>query len=237
MIIAMINKQLDFSKITDLKNFSGVVPILPLSSVVFFPNTLLPLHIFEQRYRDMLKDAQNSEQLILMALLKPGWEKDYYGRPDFFQIAGLGRIVNCDTQENGKSNIVLYGLKRTKIVEILDDKSYRRAKVELLDNTDGSDSGKLKDKILYSISSWNDMLDEKHKKFKININSSLPLGKLTDVLASVLITNVFEKQKYLEELSIYKRAEMINSFLDARLKVLSITSSRKEEIAKKRNLN
>lgn len=233
----MINKQLDFNKITDLENFSGIVPVFPLSSVVFFPNTLLPLHIFEQRYRDMLNDAQNSEELILMALLKPGWEKDYYGRPDLFQIAGLGRIVNCETLENGKSNIVLYGLKRTKIVEILDDKSYRRARVELLDNTDENNSGKLKDKILYSISGWNDMLDEKHKKFRINVNSSLPLGKLTDVLASVLITNVFEKQRFLEELNIYKRAEMINSFLEARIKVLSITSSRKDDIAKKRNLN
>lgn len=233
----MINKDFNLKEITNLDNFSGIVPVFPLSTVVFFPNTLLPLHIFEERYRDMIKDARESEKLIAMALLKPGWEKSYYEKPEIFHIAGIGRIVNCETFEDGKSNIVLYGLKRIKILETVDDKSYRRAKVELLDNKTDEDNAELKEKILYSISNWNDMLDDEHKKFRIRVNTALSLGKLTDILASVLITNVFEKQKYLEELNVDKRAEMIITFLEARLKVLSITSSRKNEIINKRNLN
>ena len=233
----MLNKEIDFREITNLDKFSGNVPVFPLSTVVFFPNTLLPLHIFEQRYRDMLKDAQESEKLIAMALLKPGWEKEYFDNPQIFEIIGIGRIVTCETQKDGKSDIVLYGLKRARITDLFDKKSYRRANIELLDNINEENDESLKDKILYSISNWNDMLDDKLKKYKIKINPNLSLAKLTDILASVLITNVFEKQKYLEELNVTKRAEMMLSFLEARLKMIEITSGRQSDIVKKRNLN
>lgn len=233
----MLNTKIDFKEIINLDNFSGTVPVFPLSTVVFFPNTLLPLHIFEQRYRDMIKDAQESEKLIAMALLKPGWEKEYFENPEIFNIAGVGRIVTCETQDDGKSNIVLYGLRRAKITELLDDKSYRRAKIELLDNISEDNQETLKEKILYSISNWNDMLDDKLKNYKIKVNPQLSLDKLTDILASVLITNVFEKQKFLEELNIVKRAEMILSFLETRLKMIEITSGRQSDIINKRNLN
>lgn len=233
----MLNKEVDFREITNLDKFSGNVPVFPLSTVVFFPNTLLPLHIFEQRYRDMLKDAQESEKLIAMALLKPGWEKEYFEKPEIFEITGIGRIVTCETQDDGKSNIVLYGLKRARITDLFDDNTYRRANIDLLENISEGNNEPLKDKILYSISNWNDMLADKLKKYKIMVNSNLSLAKLTDILASVLITNVFEKQKYLEELNITKRAEMMLSFLEARLKMIEITSGRQSDIVKKRNLN
>ena len=74
-------------------------------------------------------------------------------------------------------------------------------------------------------------------KYKIKINNDLSLGRLTDVLASVLISNVFEKQKLLEELNINQRAMEIASFLEDRLRVLEITSQRRDEILEKRNLN
>ena len=63
----------------DADSFSGTIPIFPLPNVVLFPNMLLPLHIFEPRYREMVEDALNGEGLIGMALLKEGWQNDYYG--------------------------------------------------------------------------------------------------------------------------------------------------------------
>ena len=58
---------------------AGRVPVFPLPDVVFFPDTTLPLHIFEPRYRRMTEDALRSDRLIAMAVLKPGWERDYQG--------------------------------------------------------------------------------------------------------------------------------------------------------------
>ena len=230
-------KNINFNEIKNLDSFSGIVPVFPLSTVVFFPNTLLPLHIFEQRYRDMLTDTLNSEKAIVMALLKPGWEKNYYGNPEVFDIAGMGKIVSSETFKDGRSNIVLYGLKRIKIMEIIEEKPYRKAKVEILEDRKITFDSDYRERLNQLITDWNSMLGDKEKKHKISINTLLPLENLTDVLASVLITNVFEKQQLLEETDVEIRAEKLVAFLETRLKVISITSNRSDVIWEKRNLN
>ena len=230
-------KNINFNEIKNLDSFSGIVPVFPLSTVVFFPNTLLPLHIFEQRYRDMLTDTLNSEKAIVMALLKPGWEKNYYENPEVFDIAGMGKIVSSETFKDGRSNIVLYGLKRIKIMEIIEEKPYRKAKVEILEDRKITFDSDYRERLNQLITDWNSMLGDKEKKHKISINTLLPLENLTDVLASVLITNVFEKQQLLEETDVEIRAEKLVAFLETRLKVISITSNRSDVIWEKRNLN
>ena len=57
------------------------IPLFPLPNVVLFPNVFLPLHIFEDRYRDMVTDALVEDRIIGMVLLRPGWEDNYEGRP------------------------------------------------------------------------------------------------------------------------------------------------------------
>ena len=230
-------KNINMNEIKNLDNFSGIVPIFPLSTIVFFPNTLLPLHIFEQRYRDMLKDSLNSEKVIVMGLLKPGWEENYYGNPDIYDVAGMGRIVSSETFNDGRSNIVLYGLKRIKILDILEEKPYRKAKVEILEDQKISHDNNYGEKINQLISDWNNMLGSKEEKHKISINTHLPLENLTDVLASILISNIFEKQLLLEETNVEIRANMLITFLETKLKVISITAGRSNSILEKRSLN
>lgn len=229
---------INIDEIRNLDNFSGIAPLFPLSTVVFFPNTLLPLHIFEPRYKKMLYDSLNFEKMIAMALLKPGWETNYYENPEIFKVAGMGRIISSETFKNGSSNIVLYGLRRINIVEeINDDKPYRSAKIDLLENETGKNSELLKEHINYLISSWNNMLSSNQEKHKIKVNANLPIENLTDVLASILVANIFEKQKLLEETDVGKRAEMLISFLETRLKIFSITSKKKDQIKETRSLN
>ena len=230
-------KNINLNEIKNLDNFSGIVPIFPLSTVVFFPNTLLPLHIFEQRYRDMLSESLDSEKTIATALLKPGWEEGYYENPEIFDIAGMGRIVSSETFSDGRSNIVLYGLKRIQILDILEEKPYRKAKVEILEDRKVSSEESYRRKINQLISDWNNMLGNKEEKHKISVNTLLPLDNLTDVLASVLITNIFEKQQLLEETKVETRTRMLISFLETRLKAISIISGKSNSILEKRKLN
>ncbi len=129
----------------------------------------------------------------------------------------------------------MYGLKRVEIIETIDLEPYRKARIKILENKNESVESILKEKILYMILAWNEII--KDQKYKININKDLSLGRLTDVLASILISNVFEKQKLLEELNVNKRARKIISFLEDRLKVLEITSRKSNDILSKRNLN
>jgi len=229
--------ELDLKDVANLKDFSGVIPLFPLSSVVFFPNTLLPLHIFEPRYKEMVNAAINNEKIIGMALLKPGWESDYYGNPDVFDVIGMGRIVSSEVFEDGKINIILYGLKRAKIQEIITDLPYRLARVSIMDNNHDAGEEIYRSKIEELIYKWNLYLNEKQKAHRININTKLPLENLTDALASLIFSNVFDKQRLLEETNVLKRAEIIIDDLQTRLEIVSITSHKRNEIMEKRNLN
>ena len=236
-IYSVDEKKIKIQEIKNLDNFSGIVPVFPLSTVVFFPNTLLPLHIFEPRYRDMLSDSLNSEKIIAMALLKPGWDENYYGSPDVFDVAGMGRIVSSETFSDGRSNIVLYGLKRIKILEFIEDKPYRKAKIEILESINGNDESNYRGKLKKIVSDWNDMLGEKYKEHQLNVNLELPLSNLTDVMASLIFTNIFDKQNFLEETNVEKRAEMLLESLETKLQNAEITSQRTDSIINTRNLN
>lgn len=228
---------LDLKGVCNLESFSGVIPIFPLSTVVFFPNTLLPLHIFEPRYKQMVNDVIDTEKIIGMALLKPGWGDDYYGNPEIFDTVGMGRIVSSEKYEDGRINIVLYGLKRVKVLDIVEDLPYRLAQVDIIDDLHGSREESFRAQIGELITRWNLLTHDTEKSHRIEINTGLPLDSLTDALATLIYSNVFDKQVLLEEQSVEKRAQTLIKELETRLEVISVTSSKRDEILEKRHLN
>jgi uncharacterized protein len=92
------------------------VPIFPLPNVVLFPSALLPLHIFEPRYRAMVADALESERLIGLVMLRPGWESHYEETPDVYPIGCAGFITHADRLPDGRFNIMLRGLEKFRIL-------------------------------------------------------------------------------------------------------------------------
>jgi len=86
------------------------VPVFPLAGALLFPRSQLPLHIFEPRYRDMVRDAMAGEQLI--AMVQP---RDAREPPTLFDIGCLGHIAECEPLADGRYNIVLEGLGRFRI--------------------------------------------------------------------------------------------------------------------------
>jgi Lon protease-like protein len=108
------------------------VPVFPLPNVVLFPNVFLPLHIFEPRYREMVADALAGDRLVGMALLRPGFEADYEGRPDVYPIGCAGLITFSEQHPDGRYNIVLRGLEKFRILEEEAGRSYRVARIEPL---------------------------------------------------------------------------------------------------------
>src|SRR5438876_12061931 len=111
---------------------SDLLPLFPLPNVVLFPNVFLPLHIFEPRYREMVADAVASDRMIGMVLLRPGWDRDYEGRPPIYPIGCSGVMTHVERLGDGRYNIVLRGLERFRIVEENHERSYRRASIEPL---------------------------------------------------------------------------------------------------------
>jgi uncharacterized protein len=107
------------------------IPVFPLPNVVLFPKTYLPLHIFEPRYQAMVSDAAMKGQCIGMALLKDGWEADYYGHPPVFSRGCVGRLASVQPLTDGRSNILLQGLERFEIEHEWYDNPYREATISL----------------------------------------------------------------------------------------------------------
>jgi Lon protease-like protein len=111
---------------------SDLLPLFPLPNVVLFPNVFLPLHIFEPRYRGMVADAEAGDRMIGMVLLRPGWERDYEGRPPVYPIGCSGVMTHVERLPDGRYNLVLRGVERFRILSEDDGRAYRRAAVEPL---------------------------------------------------------------------------------------------------------
>jgi Lon protease-like protein len=92
-----------------------VVPLFPLPNLVLFPNALLPLHVFEERYKVMTADALAGSRLIAMALLSPGWESFQHGRPPIEPVVCVGTIISFERLDDGRYNFLLRGEMRARI--------------------------------------------------------------------------------------------------------------------------
>ena len=115
------------------------IPVFPLPGTVFYPGTLLPLHIFEPRYREMTADALEGKRIIGMVLLKSNWEEGYFGKPQIFHTGCVGNIEKEIKHPDGKYNFTLTGLHRFRIIREEEGKLYRQAKIELLEEKNEQD--------------------------------------------------------------------------------------------------
>src|SRR6476660_4119244 len=108
------------------------VPLFPLPNVVLFPRAVLPLHIFEERYKAMAADVLRTRtRRIAMALLRPGWEKSYYSAPAIEPTVCVGTILSHERLADGTYNFLLQGLMRARVIdEMGGDLPYRVARVE-----------------------------------------------------------------------------------------------------------
>lgn len=187
------------------------LPMFPLPNVVLFPNLILPLHIFEPRYREMIRDALAGNRLIAMALLREGWEKDYQGMPPVHDVVCLGRIIHDEELTDGRFNILLEGLQRGRIrkeQDRLPGRAYRSVLLDLLH--DSSD----------------DLQEETRNHWRNAVMALLrailppaqfpeeaPLENCVDLLAAVALTDPRQQQAILETESVAKRLQILWGFL------------------------
>ena len=111
---------------------SSTIPIFPLPNSVLFPNVFMPLHIFEPRYRAMVKDALAGDRIIGMVLLRAGFERDYEGRPSIFPLGCAGVITHSEPLPDGRFNIVLKGIEKFRVTSEDSSKPYRLATIDSL---------------------------------------------------------------------------------------------------------
>lgn len=118
-----------------LTPYLSELPIFPLYQVQLFPSAMLPLYVFEPRYRELTAACLERGGIMAIAALRPGFRAEYYGRPPIRRIAGVGKIVAHRQNPDGTYNILLRGLGRVRITAELpasDDCLYRKVQARLL---------------------------------------------------------------------------------------------------------
>jgi len=196
-----------------------LLPLFPLPNMVFFPNTRVPLHVFEPRYRQMITDALESDQRVGIVLLRPGWEADYFGAPAIHICGTVGTIEQAVPLDDGRFNILLRGDVRFRVVGEVSTQPYRTARVIAQPETQRTVDES------YAQREWLADLSRQYLRY-LPEQSSVPeiemvgLDALTNALIMSLNLEVEEKQRLLEIDDMIIRAEQVGSELTSRIESL-----------------
>jgi Lon protease-like protein len=109
------------------------VPIFALPDVVLFPHAPLPLHVFELRYRTMVRDILSSHRSFVLALMQPGWERNPYRNSPVHPLACLARIEEVEWLVNDCYDLKVMGTRRVRLGREVRDYPYRTAFIHAVD--------------------------------------------------------------------------------------------------------
>jgi Lon protease-like protein len=190
------------------------IPIFPLPDAVFFPQMPLPLHVFEPRYREMVKDVLAGDRVIGMTLLQPGWEADYEGRPKVFPVGCAGTVDHAEPLADGRYNIVLRGLGRFRILGEQAGRAYRIAEIEPLAERGADDAaalGEARRKALEALGR------AAQGSAVVVLQTDLPDEVFVNALCQSLPLTALERQSLLELDSVLGRCRQLTELLEFRL--------------------
>jgi len=124
-----------------VRTFPREVPVIPLAEAVLFPGAVLPLHIFEPRYRTMVADLLAGEGLVAMALLQQCSREEYRAMPPFHATVCIGRLIDHQPLAGGRSNISLLGVSAGRATPLEREAPYRVAEVALVADAQDAEAG------------------------------------------------------------------------------------------------
>ncbi len=206
----------------ELKDFSGLAPLFPLPNLVLFPQALLPLHIFESRYRKMTADALDGERLIAMSLLRPGWDLLPSSKiPPIHNIVGLGKIIAHEKLDDGRYYLVLRGLARAKLLgEQQVGLPYRLGQLEICrEIISDQPPFSRQDRAEELASLFGKLFPEiKLQKLFLHAVSELPLGTVCDLLLGSLPLPSEVSQQFQDELNVDVRSQKLLDLLQNAVK-------------------
>lgn len=200
------------------------VGLFPLPEVALFPGALLPLLVFEPRYRALVGDVLEGDRLIAVPRLLPGHEEQYEGTPPVTSTFGLGSVVQDVRLPDGRYRIVLEGRHRVRLLaEDLTSRPYRVARVRVLDDRSDADDATLLglrislvglvERVARLVASpAEDLIDA--------VRRVPSAGRCADLVAATLAREPGLQQQLLEEVSVARRLEHLIAHLHEALTVL-----------------
>ena len=203
--------------------FSGHVPLFPLPNLVLLPGGVLPLHVFEHRYRAMVQHAMSGERLIAMALLETDHPAEPDGTPHIQPTICVGRVVFQEPLEDGRSNIILLGLRRARILDEDRSQPFRIARVELLpDRAPPHNVPQLAQRALSLLEDAPRSMVRDADQLRVALDLlrndplPLPLGTILDLLADVLTLDIPDRLLLLETPEVPLRLDLLGGIATSR---------------------
>jgi Lon protease-like protein len=193
-----------------------VLPIFPLPDVTFFPHTLLPLHVFEARYRAMVMDTLARDRRLAVVKLRPGYEAAYAGRPAVHPVAGAGEIVSWERLASGRYNILLKGEHRVRIEsERPSDTLYRLVTARRLDDVPpAGDVVVVLDRIRRACGRLLRALERPTDLLDTALADGQPPGAIADRIAAAVLPDASLRQELLETLDVASRLARVSAALE-----------------------
>jgi Lon protease-like protein len=199
-----------------------IVPIFPLPDVTFFPHTLMPLHVFEARYRILVIDALERDRRLAVMRLQPGYEATYAAKPPVHAVGGLGEIVSCERLATGRYNILLRGECRVRLEqELPTDTLYRVVRARRL--VDGEPAGDTAPALARIRASCRELLGALSRPADL-LDTALAEGQaagiIADRVAAAVLPEADLRQRLLETLDVEARVASVADALEALVREL-----------------
>jgi Lon protease-like protein len=188
--------------------------LFPLPDAVLFPHALLPLHIFEERYRAMARDVLVGPRFVAISLIAPGQDPDE-PRPAVLPVAGVGEVVMAHELADGRFNLVLRGRARIRIdEELASDRPYRLVAASLIPDLAVADGQELADadqSLRALIGHLADAIPDGGELLRQVVAAQETASELVDVVAAALIVDPGLRQGLLETRDVAKRIERVSA--------------------------
>ncbi|HYH96225.1 LON peptidase substrate-binding domain-containing protein [Hyalangium sp.] len=182
--------------------------VFPLPSAVLFPHSVIPLHIFEPRYRTLVGDCLASDRVMALAQLEPGWEASYAGRPPMQRVMCAGLIVWHEELEDGRYNILLQGVCRARLLsELVSERPYRQVRVELL--PDPPYNGPEDEQLRQAVFELAGRVPPSFSEGLLPAVARVSGGTMADVVAAAIIPEPERRQELLNQLDVRERLQAV----------------------------
>ena len=196
-------------KLRDLAPALSALPLFPLTSVLF-PGAMLPLHVFEPRYREMVRDTLDTHQMLAVVMVTDPTLLDAHGHPQIASIAGIGTIVDYAELPSGRFNILVRGRARVRLEELpFGEKPYRRARATVIDPLAGEVPPSDLSALISSATAFASRVRERDPSFEFPLPKDAPASLIADLCAHHLVLDARERQTILETLDTDARVRKV----------------------------
>jgi ATP-dependent Lon protease len=195
----------------DLSDALAALPLFPLQHVVLFPGALLPLHVFEARYRALVRDVLATHRCLSVVQVVDR-DADMNGNPAIAPVAGVGTIVEHAELPGGRYNIVLLGRARVALDELPFLPPYRRARATLLEGHGEATALDLA-ALQSAITAFTALVRRADPLFRLNAPLKGSPAALCDACANALVLDALERQVLLETLDVGARVRRLTEVL------------------------